>query len=174
MERPPVGVASRGLASAATIIVGSLTTFVLSQPLSAATATANLTVSATVIASCTVTAGTVAFGNYDPTSVGNLDQAGTFTVACTKGTGASVGLNTGSNASGATRRMTSGSEFLTYELYKESDRSNVWGNSGGAAVTLAAATSNAPQTLTVYGRIPPGQDVGVASYTDTVLITVTF
>lgn len=63
---------------------------------------------------------------------------------------------------------------LTYELYKESGRTNVWGDSGGAAVTLAAASSNAPQTLTVYGRVPPGQDVGVASYTDTVLITVTF
>jgi spore coat protein U-like protein len=70
--------------------------------------------------------------------------------------------------------MTDGSDFLTYELYKESARTNVWGNAGGALVTLAAASSNAPQTLTVYGRIPPGQNVSVGSFGDSVQITVTY
>jgi spore coat protein U-like protein len=51
---------------------------------------------------------------------------------------------------------------------------SVWGNSGGALVTLAAAASNAAQTLTVYGRIPPGQDVSVGNFGDSVQITVTY
>jgi len=145
-----------------------------SRVVSAATATANLTVTATVIASCTVTAGTVAFGSYDPTASVNVDQSGTFTVACTRGTPATVGLGTGVNPSGAIRRMTNGVDFLAYELYKETGRTNVWGNTGGALVSLPAAPSNAPQTLTVFGRVAPGQNVGIGAYADTVVITVTF
>jgi spore coat protein U-like protein len=155
-------------------VIGLLT---LSQPeplLASGTATANLSVSATVISTCTVTAGVLAFGNYDPTSAGNLDQSGTFAVACTKGTGATVGLDLGQNASGSTRRMISGSEYLSYELYKETARTNVWGNSGSALVTLAAASSVAAQTLTVYGRVTSGQSISTGVFLDTVTITVTF
>ena len=140
----------------------------------ATTATANLTVTATVLSTCSVTAGSLAFGNYDPTSASNVDQAGTFQVTCTKGTSATVGLDTGSNASGSTRRMTDGTDFLSYELYKEAARTNVWSNSGLGLVSLAAAPSNTAQTLTVYGRISGSQNVGAGSYSDTVVITVTF
>jgi spore coat protein U-like protein len=142
-------------------------------PVMALTATANLTVTATVLSNCTVSSATLAFGNYDPTG-GNVDQSATFQVACTKGTPATVGLNTGGNAAGAVRRMANGTDFLVYELYKEAARTNVWGNSGTDLVSLAAATSNAAQNLTVYGRLTGLQDVSVGSYTDTVLVTVTF
>jgi spore coat protein U-like protein len=141
---------------------------------SAATASANLTVTATVLSTCSVAAGSLAFGNYDPTSALNVDQAGTFQVTCTKGTSATVGLDSGSNASGATRRMTDGTDFLSYELYKETARTNVWSNSGGGLVNLVAAPSNAAQTLTVYGRISGSQNVQAGSYSDIVVITVTF
>jgi spore coat protein U-like protein len=138
------------------------------------TANANLAVSATVVSSCTVGAGTLAFGNYDTTSASNVDQSGTFQVTCTKGTTATVGLDTGANPLTGTRRMTNGTDFLTYELYKETARTNVWSNSGAGLVSLAAAPSNSAQTLTVYGRITGSQNVGAGSYTDTVVITVTF
>ena len=95
-------------------------------------------------------------------------------MACTKGTGATVGLGDGDNFLSGARRMKNGSEYLTYELYKESGRTNVWGNSGGALVTLANAASNAAQTLTVYGRIAPGQNVSVGNFGDAVQITVTY
>jgi spore coat protein U-like protein len=172
MERHTLWVACRYAVGLATVCVGLLTIFV--QPAAAATATATLTVSANVIESCTVTNGTLAFGDYAPTGATNVDQAGTFSVACTKGTDATVGLGDGNNFLSGARRMTDGTEFLTYQLYKESGRTNVWGNAGGALVTLGAASSNAAQTLTVYGRIPPGQDVGVGSFGDSVQITVTY
>jgi spore coat protein U-like protein len=50
----------------------------------------------------------------------------------------------------------------------------VWGNAGAGLVALAAAPSNAAQTVTVYGRISGSQDVRAGSYSDTVVITVTF
>lgn len=172
MKRQPLWVACRYGVGVATVCVGILSIFV--QPAAAATATATLTVSANVISSCTVTNGTLAFGSYSPIATGNVDQTGTFSVSCTKGTGATVALGDGGNFLGGARRMTNGSEFLIYELYKETARTNVWGSSGGALVTLANAPSNAAQPLTVYGRIPPGQDVGVGNFGDSVQITVTY
>jgi len=79
-----------------------------STPASAATATTNLGVSATVTNNCTISTAALAFGSYDPVvthAATNLDGTGTVTVACTKGVAPTVGLGLGSNASGSTRRM---------------------------------------------------------------------
>ena len=142
--------------------------------LSANTATATLAVSATVSPNCSVTGGTLAFGSYSPISAANTDQTGTVQVTCAKGTTATVGLDAGANASGSTRQMSNGSDQLAYELYKDSSRTSVWGNSGSEQLSLAAATSNAAQPLTVYGRIAGSQNVGLGAYSDTVTVTVTF
>jgi spore coat protein U-like protein len=125
MERQSLCVARLRHVGVATICVGILSIFIDPARAVAATATATLTVSANVVSSCTVTNGTLAFGDYAPAATANVDQTGAFTVACTKGTGASVGLGDGANFSSGARRMTNGSEFLTYELYKESARTNV-------------------------------------------------
>jgi spore coat protein U-like protein len=50
----------------------------------------------------------------------------------------------------------------------------VWGDSGSAMVTLSPALAITAQTLTVYGRITPGQSVSTGLFLDTVVITVTF
>ncbi|HUL60206.1 MAG TPA: spore coat U domain-containing protein [Anaeromyxobacteraceae bacterium] len=137
----------------------------------AATATSNITVTATVIKSCQLTAGTVAFGNYDPLAAANTDATGTFTVACNKGTAWSISLGLGANASGAIRRMTDGTNFLTYELYNDAGRTTVWN-----AVNLVSgvAANKTAVSETIYGRVTAGQDLAAASFTDTVVATVTF
>jgi spore coat protein U-like protein len=70
--------------------------------------------------------------------------------------------------------MISGLQFLTYEIYKETGRTNVWGDSGGATVTMAGAPSILPQTVTVFGRIPANQSASTGVFVDTVAITLTF
>lgn len=144
---------------------------------SAATATANLNVSATVTKNCTVTTNALAFGSYDPVvanASANLDGTGAVSVACTRGATASIALGSGSNATGATRRLSDGAgNFLAYELYSDSGRSSVW-NSGAGALALTAAPSRASRDYTVYGRIVANQDVPAGSYGDTVVATVNF
>jgi spore coat protein U-like protein len=144
---------------------------------SAATATATLAVSATVSKTCLVSNGTLTFGSYSPVAATPTDNSATFTLSCTKNTTATIGLNTGSNASGATRRMSDGGgtpNFLAYELYQDASRSTVWGNAAGSWLSNTSA-SNVAQTLTVYGRITALQDVpSTTTYTDSVTITVTF
>jgi spore coat protein U-like protein len=143
----------------------------------AQTATADLTVSATVIRVCTITAGTLAFGNYDPifaNDTTNLDQSGTFTVTCARGGAPAVwvGMGNGLNFLGS-RRMAGGGEFLTYQLFSDAGRTTAWGNTSGTGFAPTPNGRN-PVTVTVYGRVLAGQDVLVGAYTDTVVMTVNF
>ena len=146
--------------------------------LGAQSATASLTVSATVSKNCTITTAPVAFGNYDSVTANAtapLDGIGTVTVTCTKGAPAKVGLNTGGNAQGAMRRMGQGAtDYLTYELYQDTGRAIVWGDTAGTALDIPAAPNQNPRNFSVYGRVPAAQTAAVGNYTDTVVATVNF
>lgn len=148
----------------------------------AGTATSNLSVTATVSANCTITTAPVAFGAYDPiaTNATNpLDGTGTVTVTCTNGSAATITLGQGADpAAGSTdaaplRQMKdTGTDALAYSLYQDSDRTIAWGNTGATGV--AETGTGLVQNVTVYGAVPAGQNVPAASYSDTVLATVTF
>ena len=89
-------------------------------PQSGGTATATLTVTAHVIRNCMVSATPIAFGNYDPLVTHRtqpLDASGYVIVACTKGVAPTVELDVGANSQGVSRRMSSGGDFLSYEIY---------------------------------------------------------
>jgi spore coat protein U-like protein len=144
----------------------------------ASTNTANLAVSATVSVNCTVTAGTLAFGSYDPVianASSNLDASGTFTIACTKNaSGVTIDVGQGGNYSSG-RRMAASGNYLSYQMYSDAARTSIWGStSGGSVVNMSAPVSKAAVTYTVYGRIAGGQDVPAGSYSDTVVATVNF
>jgi spore coat protein U-like protein len=144
----------------------------------AGSATANLQVSATVSANCTISTAPVAFPSYDPivTHAGaNDDGTGTVTITCTKGTAATIGLGLGGNASGSQRRMKDATtDYLNYALYLDAARTTVWGSASPNLLTPAAAPDKTPRPFTVYGRIPSAQDVPAGAYTDTVVATVNF
>ena len=142
------------------------------------TQSTSLTVSAVVVKNCTITTAPVNFGAYDPVAANAttpLDGIGTVTVTCTKGAVAKVGLNPGSNAQGATRRMSQGAaEYLTYELYKDTGHATIWGDTADNALDIPAAPNRNPRNFTVYGRVAAAQDAAVGNYTDTVVATVNF
>jgi spore coat protein U-like protein len=150
----------------------------------AATATSNFTVTATVIASCTISTTAIAFGNYDPV-VANastpVDANGTVTVACTSGAATTVGMNQGSNPTGTStaaaplRQMASGAvNRMRYDLYQDAARTTVWADIGTAGAQAYNSTTKNPTTLNIYGRIPSGQDAVTGAYTDTVTATIQF
>jgi len=146
--------------------------------LSGQSATATLTVNASVSKNCTITTAPVNFGAYDPVTANAtapLDGTGTVTVTCTKGAVATVGLNPGGNAQGTTRRMSQGAAaYLNYELYKDSTHSTIWGDAADTALDIPAAPNRNPRDFTVYGRVAQAQDATVGSYADTVVATVNF
>ena len=163
-------VAGAGVAA----LVSGIAVYSQSNVEAAATATSSFTVSASVTANCTIAAGALAFGPYDPVvtnASADLDVASTITVACTKGSTGVVSLDNGLNFSGGARRMKTGANFLAYEMYNDAGRTTVWNASNTVSYTAASKASTG---LTLYGRVAAGQDVPVGSYSDTVVATITF
>jgi len=163
----------------------------------AATATSNVTVTATVPQTCTVSTSNVAFGTYDPVTTNSLATGvditttgganGAVSVTCTKSsTGVTVDLGAGSNLLDPDRQMASGSERLKYQLFKASTSApaaacasaNIWGSGITAGTTLTPATpswtAGTARVFNICGFVAKGQDVAPGAYTDTVVATVTY
>jgi spore coat protein U-like protein len=137
------------------------------------TATATISVTATVLSSCTLTAQPLAFGNY---SAVILNATTTLSVTCTNGSAYTVALDlgTGSGATVSARKMTyNTTNTLNYGLYQDSGHATIWGNTTGTNTEAGTGTGSL-QTLTVYGSIPASQFVVPGSYSDTVTATITF
>lgn len=153
----------------------------LSSSAFAATETANLGVSATVSNNCLISTNPVAFGAYDTVdtnAAADLDGSGTVIVTCTLDAATTVTLGQGANAGiGSTdaaplRRMTDGTDFLSYALFSDAGRTAVWGND--AATDVPHTGTGTATNLTVYGRVAAAQNVTAGSYADTVVATVEF
>jgi spore coat protein U-like protein len=145
------------------------------EPLCAATSTATMTVQMVITATCTVnSASTLNFGTQGVLST-NVDQTSTVQVTCTNTTPYNIGLNagTGTGATVALRKMTSGANTVNYTLYSNSGRTTVWGNTVGAD-TVAATGNGSAQSYTVYGRVPTQAAPAPGTYTDTITVTVTY
>lgn len=140
----------------------------------AATATTTFSVTLTITASCTVSGTTLAFGTSGLITA-NIDATSTLTVTCTNTTPYTVSLDagTGTGATVAARKLTSGAATVTYSLYQDSGRSTVWGQSIGTD-TVAGTGSGSAQTLTVYGRVPAQSTPAPNGYSDTITVTVTY
>jgi len=139
---------------------------------SGATSTSTFQVTATVASSCSVSATTLAFGNY---VLAQLDGSSTITATCTNGTTYTIGLDAGTfaGATTSTRRMTGPSASgLSYSLFSDSGRTTNWGNATGSWVS--GTGNGAAQVLSVFGRIPASQTASIGSYADTITVTVTF
>ncbi len=66
-----------------------------------------------------------------------------------------------------------GGGTLDYELYRDPGRTENWGNTPDID-TVGGTGAGAPLDLTVFGRIPAGQNALVGDYGDSILVTITF
>ncbi len=156
------------LIAAATLIMGSA--------LQAATATKNLEVSTVVAPNCKIVISDLAFGAYDPLEQNasrELQGAADVRMICTRDARATIVIDTGRNAVGRSRALSDGNQRVSYQLYRDSDRTQVWG-SGAEGLQFVSTGYKNPQQFTVYARIPPGQEVASGTYTDVVMATVDF
>lgn len=120
---------------------------------------------------CSVSTTSVNFGSYDVFSNVNSDGAGSVSVTCDAAASYSIAISSG-NGSYASRWMASGPHQLAYNLYREASRSTIWGDgTGGSAVVSGSGTG---ATHTVYGRIPSRQNVYAGSYSDNIVVIVTY
>ena len=150
----------------------------------AQTATTSFQVQAQVNTNCVVSATNLTFSTpYDGASgTPNDSGASTIDVRCTKDAPFAVALNVGSvtGAIFANRRMFNGTDYMNYNLYRDSARTEVWGDGTSSTFTVAGtgAGLGAPQAiiLDVYGRIPINQTLlSPGAYTEpTITVTVSY
>ena len=141
----------------------------------AATATQNINVSMTIQGECKINAATnMSFGTRG-TIDANFEATSTMDVQCTNTTPYTVGLNAGlgTGATTTTRKMTLSGATVDYQLFRDSGRSQNWGNTPGTD-THAGTGSGSVQQLTIYGRVPQQTTPAPGVYQDTVQITVTY
>ncbi len=67
------------------------------------------------------------------------------------------------------------SDALNYNLYLDAARTSIWGDgTGGTALFTVAIPSGKAVNVTIFGRIPAGQDVAAGSYSDSIVVTIQF
>jgi spore coat protein U-like protein len=131
-------------------------------------------------AACVVTAPALSFGPYDGLSGAPATTSATAVVTCNEAPPPTVTMELGPSAvSGGffprQMRNDSGSDRLAYNFYVDAGGATVWGDgTGGTATRSDRVFKNKPWTVTLYGRIPAGQDVSAGSYSDTLTITINF
>jgi spore coat protein U-like protein len=139
------------------------------------TAQTTFRVTAKVMAVCEVTANDLAFGTYNPKASSPHQVTTQLRATCTPGSTYQVGLNEGTSP-GATvnqRKMVSGANNLNYQLYSDSARSAIWGNTQGTD-TVTGVGTGLVQDHTVFGSVLPAQAIPAGDYSDTITVRVYF
>ena len=140
---------------------------------------------AAVSFSCTVSATSIAFGIYNPLSSSGDAAVGSWTVTCNAiGSGSAtvagtLTLSTGYSGRYASRYMKSGTNTLLYNIYLTPSYAQIIGDgSAGTYAPSDSGTVTAGQVYQVtgnmYGFMPAAQDVAPGTYTDAIVVTVTY
>lgn len=121
----------------------------------------------------------VAFGAYNVFSASPLDSTGSITYSCS-GAGeadlVAVELSRGGAPGFSPRLLAQAALTLDYNLYLDAARTTIWGDgSGGTSrYTLVGTGNNDSVVVTIYGRIPAGQNASVGVYGDTITVTLQY
>jgi spore coat protein U-like protein len=117
------------------------------------------------------------------------DSVGSVTVTCRNISGGAdrisytVMLSNGQyGMSAATRAMGAGANRLGYNVFTDPARTQAWGTGtsgtviASGAMTVGPGNGNNTKTVVhnVYGRIPQLQDAAPGTYSDTMMVTLTF
>lgn len=137
------------------------------------------------VTTCTASSMAMSLGVYEGNQPVPGDSSATFLVNCTRtgGPGSHVvtvtlgpSLNGGSIANRRIK-LTTGPDTVAYNIYRDAGRTTIWGNTVATGVSLSQHIKNnttVPFTFTFFGRIDALQDARAGTYTDSLLITVTF
>lgn len=122
---------------------------------------------------CTVTTSAVSFGSYDSYASSPLDGQGSVRYVCL-GLMRTVRISISTGGSGTySRRMSGTGGNLFYNLYLDATHQTIWGDGSGGTQPLVHGNIviYTNYTATIYGRIPPLQNVGSGTYADSPVVT---
>ena len=144
--------------------------------LAAITVALILALPAICAADCSITTTGVNFGPYNVFDTAPVDSTGSVRYQCSGNTPSfTIAIGLGSSPTFAMRTLRNGSEALNYNLYLDAARTSIWGEgTSGTALFTVANPSGKAVSLTIFGRIPAGQDVAAGSYSDSIVVTIQF
>lgn len=122
---------------------------------------------------CTVSSTTLSFGVIDPLRDGQRDSTADISVSCPTTTVYSIALSPGSGTY-AQRTLLSGVLVVNYNLYTDSQRTQIWGDGNGTTWTVSGLADSTGAAHTIFGSIPSQPAAVPGIYSDTVVITVTY
>ncbi len=130
----------------------------------------------TLFAQCTIGVTSISFGNYDIFSNAPVDTTGTVSISCSQDiVRALFTIGTGSNSGTVNpRRMkrSGGNDLLDYNIFSDVTRTSALGNTPIEFKRPAGKPAPWSDSMTLYARIPPGQDVSAGSYSDSVSVSI--
>ncbi len=97
-------------------------------------------------------------------------------MTCTDDMLLNIGLDAGTTTGATTsqRLLTDDSDTLNYNLYTDSDHTDVWGNTAGTDTVDVDVDVGTEQKETIYGLVPSGQTATPDDYSDKITVTVTY
>jgi spore coat protein U-like protein len=127
-------------------------------------------------AGCRVSTTSINFGNYDVFNNSNTTGTGSITLSCNEKTDVTIAIGHSSNSGGFYPRMMDHAllaDTLDYNIYTDYGMNEVWGdNSNGTKIVRLKKVIN--QSVTIYGKIVPLQNVSVGSYSEHLFVTVEY
>lgn len=124
---------------------------------------------------CTVTAGNLAFGNYNPMNGSTATTSAAFTVTCLLSTSVTITFSTGQSGTYFSRYMKAGgTDHLNYNIYGDAAHTEVIGNGRNGTFYYVGTVGPGGGSARYYGLVPASQNVRPGSYSDTITVTVTY
>jgi len=127
---------------------------------------------------CSISAIGASFGSYSPFNTAAATSTGTITIDCGADTShvvVSIGPSPNSGGFNPRQMRGSGSNLMNYNLYTASGLTAIWGDgTQGTSTQFFNIKKNKKVDALVYGSIPAAQDVGLGSYSESLLVTVNF
>jgi spore coat protein U-like protein len=136
------------------------------------TQSAAVTIKATDTTACTVSGSALNFGSI-ALLTSNVDAQTTISLTCANSTAWTLTLDGGQHGgtSATNRKMVNGANSVTYGLFKDAARTQgLYGSTG----TVTGTGTGTAQSVSVYGRVAPQTTPPPATYTDTVVISVSY
>jgi spore coat protein U-like protein len=130
-------------------------------------------ISAEVLASCTIGAASLDFGQYTSGQTADLDVQGIVNYSgCTAGL-MEVEFDAGLLGDTTSRQMADGTgNMLRYQIFQTSARNRIWGEASQSQTIAVPSTGD--HEVVIHGRVMGGQNVPAGSYTDTVAVAFVF
>ncbi|HAS54936.1 MAG: hypothetical protein A2X56_06495 [Nitrospirae bacterium GWC2_57_13] len=125
---------------------------------------------------CSVSTTSIVFGVYDVFAPAPLASTGSATITCDKNAAVTISMSA-SAVSGMfvprQMKLTTGADLMAYNIYTDATYAVVLGDGTAGTQTMSAsAKKNTPLSVTIFGNIPPLQNLSAGTYADTLTVTI--